>query len=73
MFYEGGCRTSLFGYYGDMTLNEHGERIATTEAEALHSCAWCERMDTPLYRETCLAGHGCNTERDTETLAHRIA
>jgi hypothetical protein len=57
-----------------MKRNEQGERIATTEGEALRSCAWCERMDTTLYKKHCLAGEGCNTEaKDTETLAHGIA
>lgn len=57
-----------------MKRNEQGERIATTEGEALRSCAWCERMDTTLHNQHCLAGEGCNAEaQDTETLAHGIA
>jgi hypothetical protein len=57
-----------------MKRNEHGERIATTEAEAKGSCSWCERMDTPTYNDVCVAGHGCKTENwDSETLAHNVA
>jgi hypothetical protein len=56
-----------------MERNEHGERIATTEAEAKGSC-WCERMDTPIRNHICVEGHGCKAESwDSETLAHGIA
>lgn len=49
------------------------KRYATTEAEAVHACHWCEDMTTTLYGGRCLAGQGCNTEIDTETLAHNVA
>jgi hypothetical protein len=57
----------MYGYYGGMSKNEHGHVIATTEAEAQRSCAWCERMDTVRdARGTCADGNGCNTHHADE-------